>query len=167
MRPSAKNSLLEKCLLADAALMCNNIIKVCVLKGGDRLTKNTARESRDLALLALNLAEEKKLRDLVLLEVGKVSIIADYFLIATGNTAIQLHAACDHILDGLKEAGYLPLRIEGYREGWWILIDFGSLVIHLFQPEARDFYNLERLWAKAPLITVPAGERGRKTAGNE
>ncbi len=108
--------------------------------------------SRKLASLAARLASEKQTRDMVLLEVGKISIIADYFLVGTGNTKIQVHAICDHLTLNLKKSGYYPLRIEGYREGWWIVIDYGTLVIHLFQPDSRQFYDLERLWSDAPQV---------------
>lgn len=109
---------------------------------------------REMALLAARVMHEKKARDVVLLETGRISIIADYFLIGTGTSTVQLHALCDHLQQALKDAGHRLLRLEGYREGWWILMDYGGLVIHLFQPEAREFYNLERLWSKAPLLEV-------------
>ncbi|NLA27596.1 MAG: ribosome silencing factor [Firmicutes bacterium] len=113
-----------------------------------------ASSSRKLALWAAELAAEKKAQDLTLLEVGKISIVADYFLIASGATRIQVQTICDHLLEKIKEQGRSLLRMEGYREGWWIVLDYGELVIHLFQPEAREFYRLERLWSRAPLITV-------------
>lgn len=110
------------------------------------------QDSRALALWAVELAAEKKALDPVLLEVGKISIIADYFLIATGVSRIQVHAICDYLLEKLKEAGATLLRVEGYREGWWVVLDYGALVVHILQPEARDFYNLERIWSKAPAV---------------
>lgn len=116
------------------------------------MTREPDRGSRKLVLLAAKLAAEKKVHDLRLLEVGRISIIADYFMIGTGTSAVQVHAICDHLTENLKKAGYQALRIEGYREGWWIVLDYGALVIHLFQQEARDFYNLERLWSESPLV---------------
>lgn len=98
--------------------------------------------------------QERKAQDVVLLEIGRISIIADYFLIGTGTSTVQLHAICDHLRRGLKGAGSRLLRLEGYREGWWILMDYGGLVIHLFQPGAREFYHLERLWSEAPLLEI-------------
>ncbi len=109
---------------------------------------------REMALHAARLMREKKARDVVLLEIGRISVIADYFLIGTGTAAVQLHAICDLLRRDLKKAGFHLLRLEGYREGWWILMDYGGLVIHLFQPEARDFYHLERLWSEAPLLDI-------------
>lgn len=116
------------------------------------MTREPDRGSRKLVLMAAKLAAEKKVHDLRLLEVGRISIIADYFMIGTGTSAVQVHAICDHLTENLKKAGYQALRIEGYREGWWIVLDYGALVIHLFQQEARDFYNLERLWSESPLV---------------
>ncbi len=113
-----------------------------------------ASGSRKLALWAAELAAEKKAQDLTLLEVGKVSIVADYFLIATGATRIQVQTICDYLREKIKEQGRPLLRMEGYREGWWAVLDYGDLVVHLFQPEAREFYNLERLWSRAPLIDI-------------
>lgn len=118
------------------------------------MAREQANSSRDLALFAAQLALEKKGHDLHLLEVGQVSIIADYFLLATGNTAVQVHAIADHLVESLKKAGFYTLRIEGYREGWWVVLDYGSLVVHIFQPEARIFYDLERLWSEAPLVNL-------------
>lgn len=113
-----------------------------------------ASGSRKLALRAAELVTEKKAQDLTLLEVGKVSIVADYFLIATGVTRIQVQTTCDYLLEKIKELGRSPLRVEGYREGWWVVLDYGDLVVHLLQPEARELYKLERLWSRAPLVTV-------------
>ncbi len=110
--------------------------------------------SRKLVSLAVKLASEKKTQDMRLLEVGRTSIIADYFLIGTGATAIQVHAICDHLSENLKKAGYYASRIEVYREGWWVILDYSVLVIHIFQPESRDFYDLERLWSEAPVVNL-------------
>jgi ribosome-associated protein len=118
------------------------------------LSREPGDNPRELSLLAAQLAVEKKAIDPVLLEVGKISIVADYFLIATGTSAVQVHAVCDYLLEKIKEAGCPLLHIEGYREGWWVILDYGALVVHLFQPEARDFYDLERLWSKAPALKI-------------
>jgi len=118
------------------------------------LAGEPANGSRDLALYAVQLALEKKGQDVHLLEVGQISIIADFFLLVTGNTVVQVHAVCDHISESLKKENIYLLRVEGYREGWWVVLDYGGLVIHVFQPEARIFYDLERLWSSAPLINL-------------
>lgn len=118
------------------------------------MAREQANDSRELALFAAHLALEKKGHDLYLMEVGQVSIIADYFLLITGNTAIQVHAVSNHLVESLKKEGFYALRIEGHREGWWVILDYGSLVIHIFQPEARVFYDLERLWSEAPPVNL-------------
>jgi ribosome-associated protein len=103
------------------------------------------------------LAAEKKAVDTVVLEIGKVSLIADYFVITGGNNRIQVQAIADHITETLKKEGYPLLHKEGYAEGLWILLDYGQVVVHLFQPEERRFYNLERLWGHAPQAATLTG----------
>lgn len=123
------------------------------------MARKTATDSRELALFAAQLVLDKKGQDVRLLEVGRISIVADYFLLATGATAVQVHAICDHLVENMKKKNYYALRIEGYREGWWIVLDYGGLVVHLFQPEARTFYNLERLWSEAPPVKIETAEK--------
>jgi ribosome-associated protein len=118
------------------------------------LAQEPADGSRELALYAAQLALEKKGHDLKLMEVGQVSIVADFFLICTGNTAVQVRSICDHLLETLKNKNFYALRVEGYKEAWWVVLDYGFLVIHVFQPEARSFYDLERLWYEAPQLFI-------------
>ena len=92
----------------------------------------------------------KKARDIVSIDLHEVSSVADYFLIMSGSNKPQLKAISDNIEEKLAEQGLRPLRIEGYREAEWILLDYGSLVVHIFVDEQRDYYNLERLWGDAP-----------------
>lgn len=102
--------------------------------------------AKELALKAVRLAEEKKAEDVVVCDIRKVSLIADFFIICSGVTAIQVKAIADYLVEKLDEEKYVLLRQEGYQEGVWVLLDFGEVVIHIFQPEIRTFYNLERLW---------------------
>jgi len=118
------------------------------------LAQLSAGSSRKLALYATELATDKKGSDLCLLEVGRVSIVADYFLLVTGNTAVQVKTICDHLIESMKKQGHQALRVEGYREAWWVVLDFGLIVVHIFQPEARVFYDLERLWSDAPQVMM-------------
>jgi len=122
------------------------------------LAVEQANSYRELALFAAQLVQEKKGHDIYLLEVGRVSIIADYFLLVTGNTAVQVHTIADHLVESLKKEDIYALRVEGRREGWWVVLDYGGLVIHIFQPEARIFYDLERLWSEAPQVDL--GDHG-------
>lgn len=91
-------------------------------------------------------AREKKAEDLTVLEIGGRTIVADYFVIATGRSKIQTRAIADGIAGAVKAAGTPAARIEGYADGGWILLDLGAVVVHIFTPELRAFYNLERLW---------------------
>ncbi|HZK24242.1 MAG TPA: ribosome silencing factor [Oscillospiraceae bacterium] len=112
-----------------------------------------SQEVHRLLALIVNAAEDKKAVDLTILDIGKVSFVADYFVIATGTTKTQVHAIADSIMEKLKESDDALLHREGYQEGLWILLDYGSVVVHIFQPEQRNFYHLERLWAHAPKVT--------------
>ncbi|UNC93325.1 ribosome silencing factor [Candidatus Contubernalis alkaliaceticus] len=111
-----------------------------------------SQTAKDLALKAVNLLEEKKAADVVICDIRKISLIADYFIICSGQTAVQVKAIADFLVDKLDEHNYVLMRQEGYREGLWVLLDFGEVVIHIFQPEVRSFYNLERLWKNSSQI---------------
>ena len=95
---------------------------------------------------ALFAADDKKARDLLALDISKIASFANYFLFCTGDSSRQMQAIADEIEKKLKEAGIRPSHIEGYQNSEWILMDYFDLVIHIFSKEARDFYDLERLW---------------------
>lgn len=100
----------------------------------------------DLAAIVRNAAEDKKAEDVVVLDLAGRTIVADTFVIVTGRSNVQTRAIADAIIEKTKEAGYGVARTEGYADGGWILIDLGDVVAHVFTPENRSFYNLERLW---------------------
>jgi ribosome-associated protein len=103
--------------------------------------------ARDIA----RYAEDKKAIDLVELDLRGVLGYTDYFVICSGSNRRQLKAIQDGILEGVKrEHGALPRRAEGSAEGGWILIDYLDVVVHIFTPQAREFYRLEQLWGEAP-----------------
>ncbi|MEW5919990.1 MAG: ribosome silencing factor [Bacillota bacterium] len=106
-------------------------------------------DAREFALKAAGLLQDKKAQAISLLEIGKLSLIADYFLICSGSNKIQTRSICDHLRESLPDDQYPLLRVEGYEVADWILLDFGALIVHIFQPETRSFYNLERLWGNA------------------
>jgi ribosome-associated protein len=114
-----------------------------------------AQRSLELALAAARTASENGGRDIVVLDMRKQSTLFDYFVIATGTSRRQLHAMSeeiDHTLeDDLKDK---RMGIEGYDASRWVLLDYGSVVIHLFDDEAREFYALEALWADAKVIDI-------------
>lgn len=102
---------------------------------------------KELALLAARALSDKKGRDLQVLEIGDLTSLADYFVIATGSSNTQINALVDHVEKILhEEAQEEPLHREGYRGGTWVLLDYGCIAVHVFNDEARKFYGLERLW---------------------
>jgi ribosome-associated protein len=94
-------------------------------------------------------ALDKKGEQFMEIDVAGRTIIADKFVIVTGRSKVQTRAIADSIAEKIKEAGMRVGRLEGYTDGGWILIDLGDVVVHVFTPEQRAFYNLERLWAQA------------------
>ena len=108
----------------------------------------------DKALLCAHIILERKAIDLVLFEVGKLTSITDYFLIASGASSRQVQAIAQHLRHRAKQEGLTLLSIEGEREGHWVLLDYGDLVIHLFYQPVREFYDLESLWIEAPRVEI-------------
>lgn len=104
---------------------------------------------KDLAVTAAKALDSKKANDLMVLETIDITTLADYFVICTATSSTQIKALSDYCEKVLKEAGEEPHHIEGHRGGTWVLMDYSSVVIHIFMPEAREFYNLERLWSDA------------------
>jgi ribosome-associated protein len=98
---------------------------------------------------AAQFALERKARDVLAMDLREISSATDFFLLATGNSDIQVRAIADHILDQLRLQGHRPNHVEGLQGGRWVLLDFVDYVIHVFHPAARDFYQLERLWGDA------------------
>ena len=111
----------------------------------------------ELALAAARTAAENRGRDLVVLDLRELTAVFDYFVIATGTSRRQLHAISEEIDRVLQEElGDRRLGIEGYSESRWIVLDYGNVVIHLFDDEARSYYDLENLWAEAKRVDLTA-----------
>jgi len=110
--------------------------------------------------LISQIVADKKAMDVVVLDMADASSITDYFVICSGGSQRQVQAIADAIDEQLKQAGITSLGVEGYREGHWILMDYGDVIVHVFSQETREFYDLERLWANAPKIDL-----SRETAG--
>ena len=103
--------------------------------------------SKEMALLAAKALDDKKGKEIRVLEIEKLTSLADYFVICSGSSNTQINALCDAVEKKLaEEAGEQPLHREGYRGGTWVLLDYGCIAIHVFSAEAREFYGLERLW---------------------
>ena len=123
--------------------------------------------SRELSVIAAEAASDKKADDIVALNVAELLVVTDYFVIATGNTNIQVRAIAGEIEDKLRDrAGVKPIGREGETEARWVLLDYGDIVVHVFQPEERAFYRLEKLWGDAPRLALPASVVGRAPLGS-
>jgi len=127
--------------------------------------------SKEWAILAARAASDKRASDIVAIDVAELLVVTDYFVICTGNTDVQVKAIADEVEDRLREEGGIkPIGREGLPEAKWVLLDFGDLVVHVFQPEERDFYRLEKLWSDAGRLQLPAdvtGEAPAKAEGAE
>lgn len=112
-------------------------------------------EPAALAHRIVEIASDKKGSDIVMLRTAELTTIADYFIICTGRSDRQVKALSDAILETLRDAGVRPLGVEGRDSARWVLVDFGSVILHVFAPEEREYYGLERLWSKAaPVVRV-------------
>jgi len=115
-------------------------------------------------------AVDKKAYDLVVLDTAKLTSIADYFIICTGRSDTQVQAIAEAVTEHLAALGVKPLSTEGLERGQWVLLDYGDVVVHVFQAPVRAFYDLERLWAKAPRAVLPepiAAQAERLETGTE
>lgn len=106
------------------------------------------RQINDLAQRCREAAIEKKAEQVLLLDIRGRANFADYFVVASGRSIIQVRAIADGVVEASEETFGAPIRTEGYNDGSWILVDYGPVIVHVFTPAAREFYNLERLWAK-------------------
>lgn len=123
------------------------------------LAETPASNSIDsLVDLACRACLEKKGENLMVLEVAEMTSLADVFVLCTGNSTRQVKAIADEVEIQLKHAGFTLIGEEGAREALWVLLDYGDVVIHIFERETRYFYNLERLWGDAPRRPVPGAE---------
>lgn len=105
---------------------------------------------------SVDLALELKGRSVVVLDLRDISSATDYFVIASGTSDVQVKAIAEHVLEKLREEGVRPQHVEGLPGGRWVLLDYVDFVVHVFHPQARDFYQLESLWGDAPRWDAPA-----------
>jgi len=111
----------------------------------------------DLASSIVDLASDRKASDIVVLDLREHCSFTDYFVICSGSSKTQVRAICEHIEQGMKRHGRgAPIR-EGTDNGQWALLDYGDVVVHVFQPETRELYDLEKLWFEAPRWTYEQG----------
>lgn len=113
----------------------------------------SADSTRPLALTIARAAEDRKGNDIVLLRVSEVCYLADYFVIVTGFSNVQVRAISQAIADQVEEEwARLPLRTEGQSDASWVVIDYGDAIVHILKPQEREFYNLEAFWGHAERI---------------
>ena len=110
--------------------------------------------AKEMALAAAKALDSKKGRDIKVLEIDKITTLADYFVICSGGSNTQINALCDEVEKELDKLGEQPLHREGYRGGTWVVLDYACVVIHVFNDEARKFYSLEHLWADGEEIDL-------------
>ncbi|MFD2679915.1 ribosome silencing factor [Bacillus seohaeanensis] len=111
-------------------------------------------EEKNLLELAFKAADDKRAEDIVVLDMKGVSLIADYFLICHGNSDKQVQAIARELKDQAEKNEYTVKRLEGFDEARWILVDLGDVVAHVFHREERGYYNLERLWGDASIVSL-------------
>lgn len=111
-------------------------------------------DALELALLAARAAEDRKAGDVMVMDMGDVTVVTDYFVLASGRNPIQVRAIADHIGEQASRRGARLLHREGYERGRWVLLDYGDVVVHVLCEEERKFYALERLWGDAPVVYV-------------
>lgn len=113
-------------------------------------------ESREMAKLVVKALEDKKGEEIRIIDISEVSVLADYFIIANGSNRSQVQALSDNVTEVLGRAGVNTKQVEGYDSANWILLDFGDVIVHVFDKENRLFYDLERIWRDGKLLETDA-----------
>ncbi|MBI3608752.1 MAG: ribosome silencing factor [Nitrospirae bacterium] len=127
---------------------------VPALRGG-----RTALTEQAQALLAGTTARDKLADEIVVLDVSALTTVADFLVICSGESTRQVKAVAEAVDEALSREGVRLLRSEGVEHGRWILLDYGAIIVHVFHREARQFYNLDRLWADASTVALPPQQR--------
>ncbi len=118
------------------------------------MPEQTYLSPEQIAAIAVHALDEKKARDIRVLHTAEQTVLADYFVICNGTSSTHIKALVDELDHQLSEAGEPPVRREGMRSDIWVLMDFGSVIVHIFTDEARKFYNLERLWSDSEEVEL-------------
>lgn len=106
----------------------------------------TKEQAHELAEKIAAIIDEKKGRDIVIIDISEKSVLADYFVIASGRSTTAVRSLCDNVEEKLSKEGIEPVRRDGMNETKWIVMDYGSVILHVFHEETREYYRLERLW---------------------
>ncbi|HLA11630.1 MAG TPA: ribosome silencing factor [Pyrinomonadaceae bacterium] len=124
-------------------------------QGSTTPTVKSPQELDERMLMTLRAAGDKKGVDPIVLDLREIASFTDYFIIVSGTNERQVQAISDEVYERLKHAGTSAARVEGYKTAEWILLDYGDFVVHVFGPQARSFYDLERLWREARQVPLP------------
>ena len=111
-------------------------------------------QAKEMAKIAYHALDEKKGEDIRIIDIAGISVLADYFIIANGSSESQLQAMVDNVEEEMHKAGYSLKQREGYGSGNWVLLDFGDVIVHVFDKENRLFYDLERIWRDGKNIEI-------------
>jgi len=111
-------------------------------------------QSLNMARIAVSGLEDKKAENIQVIDISTISILGDYFIIANGNNRNQIQAMADHVEEQLGRAGFEPKQIEGYNTANWVLLDYRDVVIHIFDPDSRSYYDLDRIWRDGTPVDI-------------
>lgn len=111
-------------------------------------------QAAEMTKIAIAALEDKKAEDISVIDISGVSVLADYFIIANGNNKSQVQALIDSVEEKLGRAGHNPKNVEGYQTGNWILMDYGDVIVHVFDRQNRLFYDLERIWRDGKKVDI-------------
>ncbi|GAB6955562.1 ribosome silencing factor [Mediterraneibacter glycyrrhizinilyticus JCM 13369] len=111
-------------------------------------------QAKEMAKIAYHALDEKKGEDIRIIDIAGISVLADYFIIANGSSESQVQAMVDNVEEEMHKAGYSLKQREGYGSGNWVLLDFGDVIVHVFDKENRLFYDLERIWRDGKNIGI-------------
>ena len=122
------------------------------------MTELINEKTKEMVYLAVDALNDKKAVDVKVIDISHISVLADYFIIASGTNKSQIQALCDTVAERLGKAGLPPRQTEGYANANWVLLDFGDIIVHIFDRENRLFYDLERIWCDGKFIDIPKTE---------
>lgn len=111
-------------------------------------------EAKEMTKIVIEALEDKKAEDIKIIDISKVSVMADYFIIADGSNRNQVQALIDNVEEKLQKAGYQPKQIEGYDSANWVLMDYLDIIVHVFDRENRLFFDLERIWRDGKMMSA-------------
>ena len=116
--------------------------------------KRKKDDTKKRVILCVNAALEKKAKNIIILNMQKVTSFADYSIVCSGNSDRQVQSIAQAIEENMKKNGFLPLGIEGEKTAQWILMDYADIIVHVFYEPVRDLYDMERLWSDAPRMEI-------------